>query len=61
MYSPTERHETLWLLCSIATSDGLVIRGGDVIQAYTLAAWPTHLKKALARMPTGYEEVINGI
>ena len=59
-YSPTARHETLRLLCSIA-HDGLVIRGGDVIQAYTLAAWPTHLKKALTRMPTGYEEVINGI
>ena len=32
-YSPTARHETLRRLCSIAAHDGLVIRGGDVIQA----------------------------
>ena len=33
----------------------MTIRGGDVKQAYGQAKWPSHLKKVLARVPSGYK------
>ena len=38
----------------------MVIRGGDVKQAYGQAQWPDHLKKVLSRVPSGYRMYANG-
>jgi hypothetical protein len=54
-YSPTARPATLRLLSAIAAIEKMIIRGGDVKQAYGQAKWPSHLKKVLSRVPSGYK------
>ena len=39
----------------------MVIRGGDVKQAYTQAVWPEGMRKTLAHMPDGYEKYYDGV
>jgi len=61
-YSPTARPTTFRLLCSYAAMHGdMVIRGGDVKQAYTQAVWPEGMRKTLAHMPDGYEKYYDGV
>ena len=55
-YSPTACATTLRTACALTAANVFRnITGGDVKQAYGLAAWPKHLKKLLGRMPQGYD------
>ena len=53
-FSPTARSTTFRLACNLAAIEKLIIRGGDVKQAYGQAKWPAYLKKVLSRVPAGY-------
>ncbi|MGB0243952.1 MAG: reverse transcriptase domain-containing protein [Candidatus Nanopelagicales bacterium] len=60
VFSPTARDVTLRTLCALCPQMDLVIHGCDVKQAYGKAKWPAHLKKALARVPMGYDKYYDG-
>ena len=60
-FSPTARNVTVRLHCAYAAARGLIIRGGDVTQAFSQGAWPDHIKKVYARMPDGYNAYYNGV
>ena len=44
-FSPTARNVTVRLHCAYAAARGLIIRGGDVTQAFSQGDWPDHIKK----------------
>ena len=60
-FSPTARNTTVRLHCAYAAAHGLIIRGGDVTQAFCQGEWPTNVKKVLARMPDGYNTYYHGV
>ena len=60
-FSPTARNVTVRLHCAYAAARDLVIRGGDVTQAFSQGDWPDHVKKVYARMPDGYNAYYKGV
>ena len=60
-FAPTARPTTLRMLCALSALHDLIIRGGDVRQAYTLGDWPAQLRKVLAHMPQGYRRFYDGV